>query len=118
MLVVIGGGWWFFTTSRRRRIRDSVLLRMPVVGGVILSSSIARVTMMMSMMLRAGVPLTDALELVTQATENTVISRELGEVHAQVLAGALLSNAISSSPLFQSFMLCSILSASGVDSPS
>ncbi len=66
----------------------------------IVFSQIARFCRTLSLLLKAGVTLTEGLNLLVQTTENAPFREVLTGVRADVVQGKLLSQALASRPLF------------------
>jgi len=98
-LVVLGGAW-YIRSPRGRAIWDRFLLRVPGVRRAIISSQVTRFCRTLSLLLKAGVPLTEALNLLVQTTDNVPFKEALTGVKADVVQGKLLSLALTSRPLF------------------
>lgn len=87
-------------TKAGRSIIDRVLLRIPVIGEVIRSSIVERFCRMLAAMIEAGVPLPEAMGVVTEASNNTVYQRGLVQVQEQMLQGEGLYRPIANTKLF------------------
>jgi len=98
-LGVVGGTWYIRRPWGRARW-DRFLLRVPQVRRAIIFSQIARFCRTLSLLLKAGVPLTEALNLLVQTTENAPFREVLMGVRADVVQGKLLSQALASRPFF------------------
>jgi type IV pilus assembly protein PilC len=95
--------------------RDRLLLRMPVFGGLIRKSCIARWTRTLATMFAAGVPLVEALESVGGASGNIVYLEATARIRQQVSSGVSLTAAMTQSNLFPPMVLqmCAIGEESG-----
>jgi len=93
-LIVVTGVW--VRTPTGRYIKDTFLLRAPVFGPIIRKATISRMTRTFGILLRSGLPVLDALDLVKGATGNEVISRALDHVKSQVGRGEELTPAFRS----------------------
>lgn len=93
------GGTWYIRSPRGRARWDRFLLWVPQVRRAIISSQVARFCRTLSLLLKAGVPLTEALDLLVQTTENAPFREVLMGVRADVVQGKLLSQALASRPL-------------------
>lgn len=64
LILLIGGGSYFFIwNSKGRRIRDRVLSSMPIISKVYHELALQRVASTMSSLLRAGLPITQAISI-------------------------------------------------------
>lgn len=66
---------------------DGILLKFPVIGGMLTAAAMAQMTWSLSMLLRSGLTVLDALRIVSGVIGNRVISDKLMEGAGQILAG-------------------------------
>ncbi|MCL5074510.1 MAG: type II secretion system F family protein [Chloroflexi bacterium] len=92
--------WWYSHTERGARQIDRFMLTMPLLGTVNLKGNVSRFCRTMSILLRAGLPLTEIMDLNIQTTQNRVIREALQQVRSDVLAGLPLSGAVDQRPVF------------------
>jgi type IV pilus assembly protein PilC len=78
-------------TAAGRLTRDRLLLRMPAVGDVIRYAVAERFCRILGAMLRAGVPVPEAMNAATDATNNRVYQRALVDARAATLRGEGIS---------------------------
>lgn len=104
MLFTGVSGVLYVRTERGRKRKDRLMVKMPVIGSAILKSSLARFTRNMSMMVGAGVSLFEALELVSQTSENVVIRESVTRLRSGVGEGQLFSEAMLADSLFPPLM--------------
>lgn len=110
LLLGIGGGIYFLLQSWKRSpqvqaFMDRFLLRLPVFGGLVEKSVIARWTRTMSTMFAAGVPLVEALDSVGGASGNAVYIAATEQIQKDVSAGGSLTNAMQSTGVFPVMVL-------------
>lgn len=94
--------WWpkNKNTERVRKRLDPLKLRLPVFGILMKKIAIARFSRNFSDMIRAGVPILRALQIVGETSGNWVIQRSLEEVADSVRQGHSLSGPLSDHPVF------------------
>ena len=80
--------------------RDAFILRIPVLGETVRYSLVERFCRVLSSMVGAGVNLTDALEVTTEALRNRVFVRRLGAVSDAMLEGEGISGPLARTRLF------------------
>jgi len=95
LVVVLGT-----TTRRGREIRDSLVLKVPVVGDLVQASILERFCRILHSMVRAGVPLPEALQVTGEATTNTVYRKGLFEARAAMMRGEGLAGPLAATNLF------------------
>ena len=83
-----------------RRVWDRFVLNMPVFGSLVRKVAIARFTRTLASLIRGGVPLLSALEVVKNATGNVVIAEALSESQESIIEGESLSSRLGASRIF------------------
>ncbi|HKN91857.1 MAG TPA: type II secretion system F family protein [Acidimicrobiia bacterium] len=105
-LVALGVGllvWWirrWAKTDAGRRTLDVVKLRVPVFGQLNHKTALARFSRSLAALVRAGVPILDALEIVSQTSGNVVISDAVADTQTAVKAGESLARPLESHSVF------------------
>lgn len=100
---IIGG---IFTLKRYMATKDGryrwdrYKLRMPAVGSILERSLLARFCRSFSMMLKAGVPLTHALNLTADAVDNAFVSERIVGMRQNIERGESMGRVAASSGLF------------------
>jgi type IV pilus assembly protein PilC len=79
---------------------NRLVLKIPVVKGIVDYSILERFCRILSAMLTAGVPLPDALKTTTDATSNIVYKERLQIAHAQILEGQGFAQPLIDTELF------------------
>ena len=94
--------WWpkNKNTERVRKRLDPLKLKLPVFGLLMKKIAVARFSRNFSDMIRAGVPILRALQIVGETSGNWVIERSLEEVADSVRQGHSLSGPLSDHPVF------------------
>ena len=82
-------GWiiWMAKTPKGRQMRDKLMLRLPIINGIVEYAILERFCRILSTMIKAGVPLPEAMKTTTEATSNTVFRERLEEAQAEMLEG-------------------------------
>lgn len=105
-LIVLGAATVMYTRTTTGRWQfHYFLLRMPALGAVNLKGSISRFARTMSILLRAGLPLTEVMDLLLQTTQNDVIRNALIEVRAQLMTGLGLSVPMGGQRIFPKLLV-------------
>jgi type IV pilus assembly protein PilC len=109
LFAVIVASWSYSQAMlRSKQIRDRVdalSLKLPVVGGIIHDSVVARFSRTLSTTFAAGVPLVEALESTAGAAGNSVYSAAVYQIRDDVTAGTSLYQSIRSTGLFPTMLL-------------
>ncbi|MFE9120102.1 type II secretion system F family protein [Streptomyces sp. NPDC007172] len=87
-------------TERGRVLRDRFLLATPVVGDVVRFMVIERFCRILTSMIKAGVPLPEALGLASAGANNLVYQRSIGTARTEMLEGGGISQPIARTGLF------------------
>jgi len=84
---------------------DRLLLRIPVIGGILEKATIARWTRTLQTMFAAGVPLVESLDAVGGASGNAVFVAATKKIQTEVSTGTSLTNAMTNTGLFPTMVL-------------
>lgn len=110
---VLGAGFVFFTLfsqARRkslgfRRQTDQVALKLPIFGNIIKKVAVARFTRTLGTMISSGVPILDALEIVSRTAGNVVIEEELQATRMSISEGKTIAEPLQDSKVFPGMMV-------------
>ena len=107
-LLGTAGGWWFGrwrrTPSGRARV-DAAKLRLPVFGELFRKVAMARFATTLGILLRSGVPILQALDVVADAVDNAVVGAALGEVKDSVRRGESLAGPLARHDVFPAMVV-------------
>ncbi len=107
--VVIAGVYAFIQAYRRseklQHLIARILLKLPVVGGIIESSAIARFARTLALTFKAGVPLVDAMDTVAGATGNIIYQQAVMKMKEDISVGYPLAVAMRQVDLFPSMVV-------------
>ena len=96
---------YFYTrTPSGARQRDRLLLRVPIVGSVLLRSSMFSLTATLKTLIGAGVPLVEALRLSREAVGNIPIREALEQATEDASGGTSLGQAFRNQKQFPSLL--------------
>jgi MSHA biogenesis protein MshG len=90
----------YIQTEKGRLQWDKMKLKLPIVGSIIERSLLGRFARSFAMMLKAGVPLTTALNLVAEAVSNAHMGGKVLEMRRSIERGENLTRVANSSGLF------------------
>ncbi|TWT82578.1 putative type II secretion system protein F [Planctomycetes bacterium CA13] len=76
------------------------VLKLPLLGPILTKQHVARVSMIIGVLLRSGIPLSQALELASRSTQNRVIRDCLEQCGQDLTAGRNLANSLSKYDVF------------------
>ncbi|MDP3973843.1 MAG: type II secretion system F family protein [Candidatus Daviesbacteria bacterium] len=86
-------------TQEGKLVLDKLLLKMPIVGKIITSVTLTNFTRTFGLLVSAGIPLLEAINIVSDITDNSVFKRSLKESYIGVERGLPFSTLLPS-PLF------------------
>jgi type IV pilus assembly protein PilC len=105
--LIIGGGlaigvslYAFLKTDRGQLTKDRILLRMPLFGDVVQYAVIERFCRIISAMMKAGVPLPEAMQAAIEGANNKVYEDALIIAREKMLEGEGIASPITDSGLF------------------
>ena len=87
-------------TGPVRRLRDSLILRLPVVGSLVKLGIETRLARTLGILLRAGVPISQAFDIAASGTGNHVYIKRLRPVRERLMSGEGITNPLLGSGLF------------------
>ncbi|MBI9030615.1 type II secretion system F family protein [bacterium] len=106
MLIVIGLIFFVINlTDRGRWVFDKIKLKIPVVGGLVESSVMSKFSRTFSILMKAGVPIMETLELVENVVGNAVIEGAVRRSRVMIKEGYGIAQAFRSTDVFPSTLL-------------
>jgi len=105
MVLGMGFGGWFglkrFKKTEAGRARvDAIKIKVPVFGPLFHKVALARFASTGGMLLRAGVPILQALDIVKDTVDNKVISKAVDDVKGSVREGESIAKPLSKHSVF------------------
>ncbi|MDQ4108383.1 MAG: type II secretion system F family protein [Actinomycetota bacterium] len=99
----IGGRFLFRRykkTEKGRETVDTLKLRAPVFGSLFHKTALSRFSSTLAMLMKSGVPILQALEIVSDTVNNKVIGRAITEVQLSVRDGESIAKPLTKYPVF------------------
>jgi type IV pilus assembly protein PilC len=87
-------------TERGREVVDSMKLRVPVFGSLFHRTALSRFSSTLAMLLRSGVPILQALEIVAETVSNKVIGKAIVDVQLSVRDGESIAKPLTKHVVF------------------
>ena len=87
-------------TDRGREVVDGFKLRVPVFGSLFHKTALSRFSSTFAMLLRSGVPILQALEIVSDTVNNRVIGKAIADVQISVRDGESIAKPLTKYPVF------------------
>lgn len=100
IMMAVGFVIWMLRTTTGRSVKDRLVLRIPVIKGIIEYAILERFCRILGAMVRAGVPLPDGMKTTTEATSNTVYRERLDVARDEMMKGAGFSAPLAATELF------------------
>jgi type IV pilus assembly protein PilC len=91
---------WYFSTPAGRLFMDKMKLRMPIIGTLFRQVAISKFTRTLSTLLRSGVPILGALDIVGETAGNLVVEKAVGKVRDSVREGENIAPPMERSGIF------------------
>ena len=91
---------WLVRSSKGQRLKDKMVLRIPIVKGIVEYAILERFCRILGAMVRAGVPLPDGMRTTTESTTNSVYRERLEEAQVEMLEGGGFAKPLADTGLF------------------
>lgn len=85
----------YIKTPSGKIIFDNIIMRLPLLGGIVIKGNLATFSRTLATMLGAGVSLIDSLEICIETIDNGVIARDITEVKKKVVEGKTLTEPLA-----------------------
>ncbi|MDH3606647.1 MAG: type II secretion system F family protein [Acidimicrobiia bacterium] len=106
--LTVAAVWAFrrwINTPAGRHVWDGFKLKMPVFGGVVHKSAISRFSSTLGVLLRTGVPILQAMDIVQDVSGNAIVGDAVAEVAKSVKDGDSLAVPLASHKVFPSMVV-------------
>src|SRR5947207_2558679 len=104
VIIAVFGGRFFLrrwkATPKGRESIDAFKLRVPVFGSLFHKTALARFAGTLGMLLRSGVPILQALDIVSDTVNNKVISKAVDDVQSSVREGESMAKPLAKHKVF------------------
>jgi type IV pilus assembly protein PilC len=87
-------------TARGRDIYDHLMLRVPIFGGLVRKTSLARFSSTLSTLMSSGVPILEALDITSDTAGNTVVAAGVLAIAEGARRGEPMAGALAGHPVF------------------
>ncbi len=102
-IAMIVGLFFFIRWARSgtgREVLDRFVIQMPVLGKVIQRASVARFARSLAVLVKGGVPITRALEMVTDATGSRMLAAAIRRAREEILKGSKIAASLKKQLIF------------------
>ncbi|HNY12307.1 MAG TPA: type II secretion system F family protein [Candidatus Wallbacteria bacterium] len=100
VLIIIGFKWLLETNENFRRVFHRYILRVPIFGGLILKSSVARFSRTLGTLLQGGVPILKGLEVSEDIIGNVTLKKVISELSGGVAQGKTMYDILRQYKIF------------------
>ncbi len=103
LIALIGGGFaakMYTRTATGRRMWDKYKLKLPVFGPLLFKVAMTRFSRTFAQLIRSGVPVLEALDIVGETSGNSIISDNMKSVRKTIEDGEAISVALAKNPIF------------------
>ncbi|MEM7791765.1 MAG: type II secretion system F family protein [Verrucomicrobiota bacterium] len=104
MIVAAGIGFWllkkFVATPKGRVVKDTVVLKIPVIGELAKKINLSRFCRTYAILMRSGVPILQTLDIVSAASGNIFVERACKDVSRHISQGGQVSEVVAEDPYF------------------
>jgi len=90
----------YYKTENGRRVVDSIMLKVPVLGDVLLKGAVARFTRTLGTLIASGVPILGGLEITARTAGNKIIAEAIMTARASIREGETVSAPLKTSGVF------------------
>jgi type IV pilus assembly protein PilC len=90
----------FYRTENGRYLFDHMILKPPVIGPLMRKVAIAKFTRTLSTLISSGVPILDALEIVSRTSGNKIIEKALMETRKNISEGKTIAEPLAATTVF------------------
>jgi type IV pilus assembly protein PilC len=90
----------YYKTDRGQKHLDTLMLKVPVVGDVLLKGSVARFTRTLGTLISSGVPILSGLEITARTAGNRVLSDAIMSARASIREGETVAAPLKASNVF------------------
>jgi type IV pilus assembly protein PilC len=92
--------FWLFKTDSGKPVKDRLVLKIPVIKGIVEYAILERFCRILGAMVKAGVPLPDGLKTTIEATDNEVYRVQLNVAQEVMLEGGGFARPLADTGLF------------------
>ena len=92
-------------SPKLKKWMDYLILKLPVIGGVISASILAFITEYFALLMDAGIDLLQTMNILKSSVTNEIYREKLGEIKASLIRGESITHSFRSSQIFPSYVV-------------
>ncbi len=104
LIIFIGGIIFYMRLPQGKRKWHLLLLKAPVLGKINTFGNVVRFSRTLATLLRAGLQITESMELTRQTLQNVILKEEIEDLRQETLQGRGISGPLAESPHFPSLL--------------
>jgi len=109
-LIVIGvlGVWglkWYYATPAGRMMIDKIILKLPLLGGLMRKIGVARFTRTLGTLITSGVPMLEAMDITARTSGNAVIEEAILAVRKAIETGRTIVDPLRETGVFPNMVV-------------
>lgn len=101
IIVLVVGLKWIGRQPRGRLFFDRIYLKMPIVGKAVNRIAVSRFTRILGTLIKSGVPILEALEVLRGVVGNRIISDAIGKARDSIREGQSISAPLAATRVFE-----------------
>lgn len=90
----------WIATEKGRDLWDQFKLKVPIFGGLVQKTALTRFARTLSVLLQAGVPILESLEITSETVNNTVMSKAVKDIQESVKTGEAIATPLAKHEIF------------------
>jgi type IV pilus assembly protein PilC len=90
----------YYSTERGRRVIDGLLLKLPVLGGILRKIAVARFCRTLSTLMASGVPILDGLDITARTAGNAIIEDAIQVTRKSIERGETIAAPLKETGVF------------------
>ncbi len=95
----------YYATENGRRVVDRIMLKMPILGGILKKVAVARFCRTLSTLLASGVPILDGLDITARTAGNAIIEDAIQTTRSGIERGETISGPLRETNVFPSMVV-------------
>ena len=103
--VSLGSLWLSTLTDSGKLVKDRILIRLPIFGKIIKDNILSKFSKTFGILVNAGVPIIDTLNLVKKVVDNRVFEEAVLDASKDIREGYNISTALKRTEVFPSIMI-------------
>jgi type IV pilus assembly protein PilC len=109
LIIALGLAGWgiktYYATENGRKVIDTLLLKTPILGGILRKVAVARFCRTLSTLLASGVPILDGLDITARTAGNAVIEQAIQTTRSSIERGETISGPLRATNVFPSMVV-------------